>query len=312
MKLISIVIPVYNSAETMRELCSRIDSSMRADGYDYELILVDDNSSDNSWELIRELNDAYPIRAYRFIKNYGQHYALKCGIDHSMGDIVITMDDDLQNPPEEVIKLIKELEENDDLDVVIGSYHKKRHNIFRNMGTSLQRSIRKHTFPGAPLLQMTSFRGIKKRIADHIKDTMHVNPRIGLIILSLTNRITNVEVEHLPRKAGRTQYTLRKMIKNTLDNIINYSSFPLRLVSYMGVITALLSFLLAVFYLVRYFMGSVTVSGFSTLIIVMLFSTGLILFSFGIVGEYLGRIVSQQLMSKQYRIRERVGEGETN
>lgn len=303
----SVVIPVYNSERTLEPLVERIGEVFRALGRSYELVLTDDGSRDGSWRTIESLHArGEPIRGFRLMRNHGQHYALKCGLDHCVGRYAITMDDDLQHPPEEIPKLIEAIEADPEVDVVIGKYESKKHSGFRNIGTWLHKRVRRLVFDVEPDLELTSFRIIDRAALDEIRKVGHARPRIGLIILSITRRIKNVPVHHEPREEGRSGYTLGRMIANTLDNIVNYSSLPLRMVSYVGLLSSALSVLLAILYLVKYLIGQVRVSGFTSIILVVLFTAGVIMFSFGLVGEYLTRIVSQQLMFSQYSVRSRL------
>ncbi len=297
------VIPVYNSAATLEALVQRIGAVFRRLGRSYEIVLVDDGSRDGSWEVIESLHSqGEPIRALRLMRNHGQHCALKCGLDHCRGRYAITMDDDLQHPPEEIAKLIETIESDPEVDVVMGRYEGKKHSVFRNAGSWLHDRLQRIIFNKEPGLALTSFRIISPVVLDGIRQTRHVRPRIGLIILSITTRIKNVPVRHEPRPIGRSGYRLRRMIADTLDGVANYSSLPLRMVSWLGLGSAVVSLLLGVFFLVKYLTGQVTVSGFTSTILVVLFTAGVILFSFGLVGQYLERIISQQMMSAQYYV----------
>ena len=300
----SVVIPVYNSAQTLEALVGRLGKVFTSLGRSYEIVLVDDGSRDSSWQAIESLHArGEPIRAFRLMRNHGQHCALKCGLDHCGGRYAITMDDDLQHPPEEIPKLIEAIESDPDADVVMGRYETKKHSAFRNAGTWLHDRLQRIIFNKLPGLALTSFRIINRAVLDEIRQTRHARPRIGLIILSITSRIKNVPVQHEPRPAGRSGYTFGRMVTDTLDCVLNYSSLPLRMVSWLGIGSALFSLLLAVYFLVKKLLGQVTVSGFTSTILVVLFTGGVILFSFGLVGEYLERIVSQQMLSAQYHIR---------
>ena len=300
----SVVVPVYNSEKTLEALVERIGKVFRNLGRSYEIVLTDDGSRDGSWRKIEDLHTrGEPIRAFRFMRNHGQHYALKCGLDHCAGKYAITMDDDLQNPPEEIPKLIEAIESDSEVDVVIGKYDKKRHAGWRNLGSWLHNRLRRLMFNVDPSLSMTGFRILDRAAVDEIRKVRHSRPRIGLIILSITSRVKNVMVHHEERAVGRSGYVLAKMVANTLDNIINYSSLPLRMISYVGMLSSVVSVLLGLLFLVKYLLGEINVSGFTTTVLLILFTSGMILFSFGLVGEYLKRIVSQQLMYTQYTVR---------
>ncbi len=300
----SVVVPVYNSEQTLEPLVRRIGEVFSGLGRSYEIVLVDDGSRDNSWRVIEALHDqGEPIRAFRLMRNHGQHCALKCGLDYCRGCYAITIDDDLQHPPEEIPKLIGALESDPEVDVVMGKYERKKHSAFRNAGTWLQGRLQRIIFNKDPGLALTSFRIINRAVLGEICKARHARPRIGLIILSITTRIKNVPVQHQPRSQGQSGYTLRRLVSDTLDSILNYSSLPLRMMSWLGLGSAAVSLLVGIYFLVKKLVGQITVSGFTSTILVVLFTGGVILFSFGLVGEYLERIVSQQMISAQYHIR---------
>lgn len=300
----SVVVPVYNSENTLEPLVRRIGEVFESLGRSYEIVLTDDGSKDNSWQIIESLHSrGEPIMAFRLMKNHGQHYALKCGLDHCNGRYAITMDDDLQHPPEEIPKLIHAIESDLTVDVVLGEYERKKHTVFRNAGSWLTDRLQQTIFKKNPGLKLSSFRIIDRAVIDEIRKVHHARPRIGFIILSITSRIKNVLVRHEARTGGWSGYTLRRMISNTLDNVISYSSLPLRVISYIGILSSIGSLIVAIVFLVKYLMGHVGVAGFTTLVLVILFTSGVLMFSFGLVGEYLIRIVSQQITFTQYTVR---------
>lgn len=300
----SVIVPVYNAAASLEELVRRVGAVFRELGRSHEIVLVDDASHDGSWSLIQRLRaEGAPVRAFQFARNHGQHYALKCGLDHCSGRYAITMDDDLQHPPEEIPKLVQAIEEDAAVDVVIGRYERKAHPALRNLGAAALHRIEHAIFRTNPGVFLGGFRVIRRSVIDEIRGARHAQPRIGPIILSITSRIKNVPVRHEPRRHGRSGYTMRKLVRDTLSSIMNYSSLPLQVVSVVGFGAALLSVILAGVYLWVYFSRGVVLSGFTTVVLLILFTSGAVLFSFGLVGEYLRRIVAQQLMFSQYHVR---------
>lgn len=304
----SVVVPIYNSEKNLSELVERLNKVFTELSRSYELVLTDDGSKDGVWKLIEKLHaEGYPIKAFRLMRNHGQHYAIKCGLDNCSGRYAITMDDDLQHPPEEISKLINAIEINPDMDVVIGRYNSKKHRAYRNLGTTIHTMITNAMFPQAKGISMTSFRLINHSTIKQIRAMRHANPRIGLMLLTATDRIMNVDVLHHSRQSGRSGYTLHKMMKNTFDNMINYSSIPLKFINGLGLCFSFISLIMAFFYFFMHISGKTTVSGFTTIVILMLLIGGILMFSFGLVGEYLSRIVSQQLLDREYYIRTRLG-----
>lgn len=290
----SIVIPVFNSAVDLRELCDRLTRVFHKISSDYEIILVDDASSDNSWDIMRELHTEDPrIKIIQHGRNFGQHKALLCGLKHSQGDLVITMDDDLQHPPEEITKLVQTIKDKDEIDVVMGDYKVKQHAWFRNLGTNMMNSISSYIFSKDRNLRLNSFRIMRRSIVRELENTKCHNPRISLLLLLITNRIINVKVDHHPRKHGKSGYSFRRLVTDTLDNILSNSSLPLQLVTYLGFGSAILSAVLALFFLYRYLFVGILLSGWTSTILLLLFFSGILLFSFGVVGEYLIRILRE-------------------
>lgn len=300
-KKYSIVIPVYNSAESLRELCSRIDAAMQ--NFSYEIILVDDGSKDESWHTITQLQDSSngKISGIRFSRNYGQHSALLCGFTFSTGDFVITMDDDLQHPPEEISKLIdKQTETN--ADVVYGIYITKQHSAARNAGSFYVRKSAEVT--GGNTGYGSSFRLIKKFIVDKIAANQASSfYYLDELFYWYTTTFARVDVEHHPRKFGVSGYSLSKLLKMYGDIVFTYSSFPLRLMTYAGFIFSLFTFVAAAFFAIKkfFFRGHF---GFSALMVTVLFTASVLMFCMGIIGQYLFKIYQSQHSKPLYSIRE--------
>ena len=303
----SITIPVYNGEMSLPELIKRLVKVMDEVGQTFEIILVNDASPDNSWEVIKQLKIKYPrIKAFNLMSNVGQFKALKCAFDHVQGKHVITIDDDLQNPPEEIPKLIEAINKKSDLDCVFGVPRKKRHSFYRNLGTRLISLINHKIFDKPKGIKTSNFRIFKCHINDALIQHNTRNPVINPLILKNTRRIGNVIVEHYERKHGTSGYNLARLIKTTLDNVLNFSTFPLKLVSGIGLLASMGSLLLIIFYSIRYFQGIIKVQGWITLLLLISFFSGLILFSIGLVGEYLIRIIEEVNHSPQYILRDKI------
>ena len=303
----SITIPVYNSEKTLPELIERLTRVMDEIGQTYEIILVNDASPDGAWEVIKQLKKKCPqIWAFNLMNNVGQFRALMCAFDNVHGEYVITMDDDLQNPPEEIPKLIEAINNSSDLDCVIGVPREKRHSFSRNLGSLLIGYINRTVINKPKELKTSSFRIFKRHINDALIQYKTRSPVIIPLILKSTKRIGNVTVEHCERKYGVSGYSLSRLIKATFDNVINFSILPLKLVSGVGLLASLGSILLTVFYIIRYFQGVIKVPGWITLVLLLTFFSGLILFSIGLVGEYLIRIIEEVNHSPRYIIRDKL------
>jgi polyisoprenyl-phosphate glycosyltransferase len=303
----SVVIPVYRSEQTLDTLCNRLikvfDQSLKRS---VEIILVDDCSPDGSWKKMRELHSRDErIKVIRLARNFGQHNALLCGFSNARGAFVITMDDDLQHPPEEIPKLINAMDANPEADVVMGAYISKRHSWLRNLGTQVLKWIYAVIFKRDPRTQFTSFRLIRALIIHAVNEVKMEKPRVGHLIQHLTTHIITTPVHHDPRKYGKSGYTFGRLIKDFISNILNNSALPLKVISYMGFFSAFLSFALGLYYLYRYFYIGISVAGFTTLVLLILFYFGVTLFSMGIVGEYLIRIINENKRMPQFVVREK-------
>ena len=235
---ISVVVPVYNSAKTLGDLYRRLVAVLDSLPGAWELVLVNDGSADRSWERLQELSRADPrVVSINLSGNFGQHNALMCGLRSSSGRYVVTMDDDLQHPPEEIPKLVKQVEETG-AQAVLGSYGAKRHSPVRNAGSWLAKQAFFYAAGIPRSLRMTSFRLIRRSVVDRIGEHQSVRPRIGLILFSITKDIEAVETEHHARAEGRSGYSLARLVGDFADNILYDSPQVLRRVLYAGALAA--------------------------------------------------------------------------
>ncbi len=305
--LYSIVVPVYNSEKSLDELYKRIkDTFEHKVKEEFELVLVDDSSKDNSFSVMESLQrEDLRVKIIQLSRNYGQHCALLCGMNYSKGDYIITMDDDLQHPPEEIPKLIKEINEREDLDVVIGAYVSKKHGILRNLGTYMSNLVTAHVFGNDPGLKLTSFRIMRRFVAENLLQFKVSYPRIGHLLLLVSNRIGNVTVEHDKRHYGKSGYSFKRLAKDFFHNISNNTALPLIFLRNIGLFSFMLSAVLAVYYIIRYFTVGISIKGWTTIILVLLFFFGLTLLGLGIVGEYLYRVLEETKKLPNYMIRKK-------
>ena len=302
MSLYSVVVPVYNSEHTLHELYERVskvfDETLQEE---FEMILVDDGSKDHSYEVMEELHDKdNRVKIIQQARNFGQHPALLCGFKYVKGDFIITMDDDLQHPPEEIPKLVKVMNERYDVDVIIAKYEGRQHNIIRRMGTWVSVYATSKMLKKPRDLEITSFRLIRRFIVDAIvKMDVHL-PQIGNLLVQTSNRIINVPVHHDARKYGKSGYSFKRLAKDLIYDITTNSAFPLIVVRDLGITSFIISVVLALFYLFRYFLYGVSVEGWTTLVLFMLGYNGVILLSIGIIGEYLMHILDEAKKMPNY------------
>lgn len=302
----SVVIPVYNSAATVGETIDRTVAFFEGHGYDYELVLVNDGSRDRSWDVLREKALENPhIVAINLLRNYGQHTALFCGFQESTGDYLITIDDDLQNPPEEIIHLINKAHEGHD--VVFGRYRKKRHGLYRRLGSLLIRAINRRIFHQPKGLVLTNFRIIRRDVVDRICSYRTHYPYIQGLALMFSINPSNVWVEHQGRLVGMSNYNLFKIIELVMRILFNYSAYPLRLVSMVGIVISALSLLRGLYYLGKAIFIGVSVPGWTTVVVLLSFFNGITIFILSMLGEYTVRLLNQTSSTESYVVKEVIG-----
>lgn len=298
---ISIVVPVYNSEMTITTLVEKINNYLSSKYY-VEFILVNDNSKDNSLKVGIDLANKYEnVKFVDLSKNFGQHNAIMVGLNISKGDIVITMDDDLQNPPKEVGKLIEKI--NEGFDVVYAKYGIKKHSWFRNFGSKFNDYMSGIMLKKPKTLYFTSFRAIRRYVVDEMTKYKGPYPYIDGLIIRSTNNISDVLVEHNERKIGKSNYTLKKLIKLWLNMFTSFSIIPLRIAMGVGFLLSAIGFIFAIILIIRKIISPSIVVGWTSIIVASLIFSGVQLLSIGMLGEYLGRIYIFQNKSPQYVIR---------
>ena len=305
MKSLSIVIPVFNSQATIEEVVVRTVQVMNSEKLSYEVILVDDASSDDSWEKIEALaRENKNIIGLQLLKNSGQHSANLCGFRHSKNEIIITIDDDLQNPPEEIPKLIKLINEGKDL--VYGEFSSKKHNFFRSLGSKVVNYINKNVFDIKTNISFSNFRAIDRKIITHICSENHFKPYIPGLILKYSQNIGGISVQHDERKIGRSNYTLRKLISLVFDLLFQHSTIPLRLASILGLLSSFVVFIFGIYTFYQAVISDVAVPGWASIAILLSLSSGLIILSISVIGEYLIRILNQVSHQDSYKISQKI------
>jgi len=299
----SVVIPVYRSADIVDQTIDQTVAFFEKNSLNYELILVNDNSPDQSWDILREKARTNPqVIAVNFLKNYGQHTAVFCGLQQSTGDFVITMDDDLQNPPDEIIHLIEKSKEGHDL--VFGQFRVKQHSGYRRLGTLVIGEMNKRVFHKPEDLVLSNFRMIRRDVVDRMCGYQTSYPYIPGLALMFSANPTNVMVEHKPRPIGKSNYNLFKIAELVMRILFNYSSYPLRLVSFIGGMIAVLSFLLGIYFLVKALFFGTSVQGWASMIVLLSFFNGMVILILSMLGEYTVRLLRQTSHTQSYYIKE--------
>lgn len=289
---ISVVIPVFQSEESLKELCLRLDSSLTSISPNYEIILVNDASSDNSWWLIQEiaaLDDR--VRGVNLSRNFGQHYAIAAGLDQVRGEWIVVMDCDLQDAPEEIPRLYKKAIEG--YDVVVGRRKERQDAFFKKVGSSFFYSVYAYLTGSEIDNRIGNFGVYSKKVIRSITLLTEQNRSFGLFAIWVGFRRAEIDVEHSLRPHGKSSYTLKRSIKLAVDSIIAHSNKLLRLSVKLGLLFALSSLLYALWLVVRYFYWGIPAEGWTSLIVSIYFTSGLIMGSIGVLGLYIGKIFDE-------------------
>ena len=305
-KNLSVVIPVYNSQDSLPVLLPLLHKELTSITEAFEIILVNDGSHDQSWQEIEKICQEYKgIRAFDLVRNFGQHNALLCGIRAAKYDIILTMDDDMQHPVNEISSLLKELTPS--LDLVYGTPKTEKHRGWRKLSSKLTKWALKVSLHIPYAERVSAFRIFRSSLRDSFKD--YSNPYLSIdVLLSWgTTRIGFVEVEHDERKLGKSQYDFHKLLRHASNMILGFSVLPLRIASLLGLLFTLIGFLILMYVLIRYFIHGGAVPGFSFLASTISIFSGIILFVLGIMGEYLARIYINMMSKPTYSIYRQIG-----
>lgn len=301
-KSLSIVVPVFNSSGSLVTLVERLNTILPSLAQEYELILVNDGSQDNSWEVITSLKNKHDwIQGINLMRNYGQHNALLCGIRTAKFETIVTIDDDLQNPPEEINKLLAKLDEG--YDVVYGTPLKEQHDLWRSLASQVTKLALQSTMGIETARQVSPFRVFRTYLRNAFQNYQSPFVSIDVLLTWATNRFTSVPVRHEERKYGVSNYTFRKLVVHALNMITGFSVLPLRLASLIGFGFALFGGLVLVYVVGRYLIQGGVVPGFAFLASTIAIFSGVQLFALGIIGEYLARMYYRLMDRPSYVIK---------
>jgi glycosyltransferase involved in cell wall biosynthesis len=299
---LSIVVPVYNSAGSLPMLIDRLTSVLDG-GDDYEIVLVNDGSSDTSWPVIEQLAaERARVRGIDLMRNYGQHNALLAGIRAARNPVVITLDDDLQNPPEEIPKLLAKLDEGND--VVYGSWRVPAHGLLRNLATRVTKFALRGVIGSEIAGQVSAYRAFRTDLRGAFADFVGPYVSIDVLLSWGTSRFAATPVRHDPRAAGKSSYGLGRLATHALNVLTGFSTRPLRIASLMGLAFTLLGGVVLVLVIVRYFASGRVVPGFAFLASIIAIFSGAQLLTLGIMGEYLARMHVRIMDRPPYAVRE--------
>jgi len=286
---VSVVIPVFNEELVVHECYPRLKKEAESWGKSYELLFVDDGSTDNSFELICKWKKIDSnIRVVKFTRNFGQQAAVLAGFRESRGNIVVQIDSDLQNPPEEIKRLLGAF--TDEVDLVVTIPRKRRDSSLRILGSKVLHSLAQALFGSRFKLNLSSFRAMRRSVIEKIDQCQDRSRYMAVLMSWMAVPTVHVEVDHHLRKTGQTKYGVLPLLRLTWDLITGYSNFPLRLVTYLGLLGAGMGFAIMMFLLYQRLVVGILIEGFVVLSAVFSFFAGVQLLSIGFLGEYLGRV----------------------
>jgi undecaprenyl-phosphate 4-deoxy-4-formamido-L-arabinose transferase len=302
---ISIVIPVHNEQENLEELYTRLTNTLDHLNKPYEIILTNDGSTDKTSDMLHQLHARRPqqIRVIEFNGNFGQHMAIMAGFERVRGQIIITMDADLQNPPEEIGKLVAAMEAGHD---VVNTYRQNRQDSWWRLRVSKwHNKLREWMMPKLKMQdEGCMLRAYHRRIVDLMASTEESTTFIPALALTYASNPTEVGVAHAERSAGTSSYNLYKLIRYNFDLVTGFSVFPLQIFTMVGVLISMLSFAFVIFLFLRRLMMGPEVEGVFTLFAILFFLIGIVLFGLGMVGEYIGRIYQEVRKRPRFVVRQ--------
>ncbi len=303
---LSIVIPVYNEEANLEHLMERLYPAIQDTGHSFEIIFTNDGSRDRSLEILcRMVEDYQGVKVVEFTGNFGQHMAILAAFEMSSGEIIITLDADLQNPPEEIPRLVAEIEKGHD---VVGTIRQQRQDsTFRKMASRIV-NITTNKITG---MQMQDYgcmlRAYHRYVVDNINRCRESTTFIPALAQTFASNPTEIEVGHAERTEGESKYSFYKLIRLNFDLMTGFSVVPLQLFALFGIITSVLSVAFAIFLMVRRFIVGAEVEGVFTLFAILFFFVGIIIMGIGIVGEYVGRIYQEVRKRPRFVVRRTYG-----
>jgi undecaprenyl-phosphate 4-deoxy-4-formamido-L-arabinose transferase len=299
---ISVIIPVYNEESNLDALIGRLYPVMKGMGRPFEIIFTDDGSRDSSLSLLKSKRAELPeMRIIEFNGNFGQHMAILAAFEKCSGDIIITLDADLQNPPEEIPNLVLEVEKGHD---VVGTIRKNRQDtLFRKMASRIVNA----TVSKMTGMRMNDYgcmlRAYQRSVIENINRCRETTTFIPALAQTFASNPVEIEVSHAERAEGDSKYSLYKLVRLNFDLVTGFSVVPLQLFALFGIVTAILSLVFALFLMVRRFIVGAEVEGVFTLFAILFFFIGIVIFGIGFVGEYVGRIYQEVRRRPRYVIR---------
>lgn len=298
--MISIVIPVYRSSNNLITLCDSIANIFHCD---VEILFIEDFGGDNSWDIIKELSKKYNfVKGFRMSRNYGQHNAILCGILKATGEIIVTLDDDLQHPPEEIPKLLSKL--NEGYDVVYGTPEKPQHGFFRNISSTLVKLSLEKIIGKENARNVSAMRAFRTRLRESFYHYSNPIVNVDVLLTWSTTNFASVFVRHDERKFGESGYSTKRLMQHALNMITGFSTLPLQFASIMGFVLFLFGIVILFYVFLNWLINGSVVPGFAFIALIISFFSGAQLLAVGIIGEYLARIHVRTMERPPYLISE--------
>ena len=301
---ISVVVPAYNSQASLPQLMARLQPVLRSITPAYEVILVNDGSQDATWSVIEQLAAQQPwIRGVNLLRNYGQHNAVLCGVRLARYDTTITMDDDLQHPPEEVPRLLDKLSQG--YDVVYGAPEREQHGLWRNLASRITKRVLQNAMGADSARHVSAFRAFRTQIRDAFANAQGPFIAFDVMLTWGTARFAWIPVRHDPRRIGASNYTVRKLLVHAVTLMTGFSTLPLQLASLVGFASTAFGVVVLAYVIGHYLIHGGQVPGFSFIASAIAIFSGAQLFALGIFGEYLARVHARTMDRPAYAVRER-------
>ena len=302
---ISVVVPVYNSDSILPVLIERLEPVLGAASYQYEVLLVNDGSRDGSWEVIQKLVAQHSwVRGINLMRNYGQHNALLCGIRAARFETIVTMDDDLEHPPEEILTLLAKLEEG--FDVVYGFPEQQQHGLLRDLASELTKLALRSSMGAETARHISAFRAFRTRAREAFADYHSPFVSIDVVLTWATTRFAAIQVRHDARLEGVSNYTFRKLFTHAMNLITGFSTLPLQVANLLGLSCTAFGGLILLYVIGRFLLYGTSVPGFTFLASIIVIFSGAQLVALGIIGEYIARMHFRMMERPTYTVREQL------
>jgi len=304
---LSIVIPTYRGADSLGELLEGLGAVCRARGLNHEVVIVNDDSPDDTWDVLEKLAPSHPeLVAIDLLHNHGQAVATMCGLAHARGTLVATMDDDLQHPPEELPKLLDAIAERPEIDAAVGWWERDQ-GFARNIGSWMHGFVDRVAYGTPKGFRHSAFRVMRRPVVDSLVQHQTRTPVMSPLLRQATRKVLNVTVEHHPRPYGRSNFRFMHGIVTVFTNLFQASTLPLRLLSRFGLMVSILAFIGGAIVLGRWALGANPPAGWVSSFLAVMFFGGASLFGLGLLGEYVHLIIKEVRQPPRWSVRARLG-----